>query len=65
MEASHCKQHLDLFGVYERSEGCHMCLIFLKTSLDHMFKGLCEFMGGSPLHYLVAIDLAQVKIWSF
>ena len=41
---------------------CHV------TSREHMFKGLCEFVGGSPLwcvttlSCLVAIGLVQLEI---
>ena len=45
-----------------------MFLICHVTSCGHMFKGLREFMGGSPsrrvniLSCLVAIGLVQVEI---
>ena len=29
-------------------EGGHIILIFHVTFREYMFKGLCEFMGGSP-----------------
>ena len=46
----------------------NMFLIHHETSREHMFKGLCEFIGGSfsrrvtTLPYLIAIDLMQLGI---
>ena len=45
-----------------------MFLISRLSSREHMFKELCEFMGGNPSRRvtnfpcLVAIDLVQVEI---
>ena len=45
-----------------------MLLICYVTSHEHMFQGLCEFIGGSPsqrvttLPCFVTIGLVQVEI---
>ena len=47
-----------------------MVLVCHVNSHGHVFKGLCEFMGGNlswrvtTLPYLVAIGLVQVEILS-
>ena len=42
-----CHQPIKYGGLSYRRSGYIMLLICHVTSLDHMFNGLCEFMGGS------------------
>ena len=60
-----------LLGIGEHrpcDSGDILFLICNVTSLGHIFKGLCEFMGESlsrrvtPFPCLAAIDLVQVEI---
>ena len=60
-------QHSDKSGDHKHRDSENVFNLS-RTSPDHMFKGLCEFMGGSLLRQattlscLVAIGLVQMEI---
>ena len=60
--------YADKSCAHKHCDNGHMFLICYVTSREHMFKGLCEFMGGirlrsvTTLPFFVTIGLVKVTI---